>query len=246
MWTGKIIYARNGDFSFSGATATSPGTIPATAQYIRGSGAAFASWFSGGTKAIRYAQILCKDVSDGSFWVIGSTPLTASGTFCHHMAFMSLNTLDASDTDPYVFYTAGNSPTADSPTNYAGQQMNISLGENGTTSGYWWGWARNNSWRSFSTRYDYLAGTNGDVDPYAGGTTYILHAVGICKTENNWREHKGYLKFARTGGVTGMVPGDTISNGASLYQFTMVGSNNGAAPQMMFFWDGTTAGMTLV
>lgn len=247
MWTGKIIYDKAGSFTFASASATNPGTIPATAQYVRGSGAAFASWFGGGTKAIKYAQVLCKDVSDGSFWVLGSTPTTSAGSFYHMLSFNLCASVDSGDPEPYVFFCPATSPTGDATTiNQAHLGGNLTAAtENGATTGCWWGWSRNTTWRSFQPRYEYLAVSNGDINPYSSNVN-VLSPFGIGKTETSYREHKGYLtSSARVCAISGLANGDTVNDGGSNYAYVAVGHSNGSAPQALFWWDGTTAAMSI-
>lgn len=247
QWTGRIIYDKSGGFTFSGATATSPGTLSSTAVYARGSASVWQSWFGGGTKAIKYQQVLCKDVTDGSFWVLGSTPTTSAGSFYHFFAFCALSAIDAGDTDPYAVFCGATSPTADTSTiNQAHAGGNLTAAqENAATAGCWWGWSRNSTWRSFQPRYDYLAQTNGDINPYSSNVN-ALTAFGLAKTEANYREHKGYLtSSARICAITGIANGDTVNEGGSNYAYVAVGHSNGNAPQGLFWWDGTTASMSI-
>lgn len=249
LWTGKIIYVPGGQsgFTFASASATNPGTIPAGAVYVRGSGAAFASWFGGGTKAIKYAQVLCKDSADGSFWVLGSTPTTTAGSFYHFLAFNKCISLDAGDPDPYVWYCSATTATTDTGTGSNAHLGGIlcTASENAAISGAWWGWGRGVNWRSYQPTYDYLAASAGDINPYDSSAN-VLSPFGICKTEANYREHKGYLANAKVCAISGLAIGDTVNENGSNYTYVCVGYTFSTTyPQALFWWDGTTAAMLL-
>lgn len=246
-WTGKVVYSKSGGHTFASASATSPGTLPATAQYMRGSAGTFASWFGGGSKSIKYLTVLAQDVSDGSFYVIGSTPATAVGTFYHAFGFFSLQTFDSNDTDPYVLYCCSPTATADA-TNVNSAQVGGLLGlasqDGGGTSAGFWGWARNANWKPFSPVYENLATTAQDVDPYSAGTPALLMPIGIGKIETSFRERKGYLRYARFAGSTGLVPGDVVSDNTTAFSWVCVGSNGNSTPYVLFWW-GSSNGLAL-
>jgi hypothetical protein len=248
MWNGKFIYSMSGGHAFTGASASTPGALPATAQYVRGSGSTFNSWFGGGTKAIRFLTVMAKDVTDGSFWILGSTPLTASGTFYHHMAFLALATFNAADTDPYVFYNPAAGPLNDTSTTnsaHTGGSCVYGGAENGALSGYWWGWARNTSWRSFVPRFELPAQTFPDANPYTHGTPCVLSALGIGKGEASWREFKGYVRYVRLF-THNISLGDTIGDATGPFRYVYIGSNsNTPYPQAGFWWDGSAPSLAL-
>lgn len=248
-WTGKIIYSKSGGHTFASASASNPGTLPATAQYVRGSGAAVASWFGGGSKSIRYLSVMAKDVSDGSFWVIGSTPGTSNGSFYHAFAFFSLATYTASDTDPYVFFCAGNSVTADATTTANGHVGGSVLNGNSDTAsnGYYIGWARNANWKYFSPVYEAIHGTVSPMaNPYSTGAPLTLLPVGVGKVEASFRERKGTIRYARYTAMAGLVNGETLSDGANAFRWVVTGYNGaGTYPQALWWWDGATPWMAL-
>lgn len=247
-WTGKVIYSKSGGHTFASASATNPGTLPATAQYMRGSGAAVASWFGGGSKSIRYLTVLAKDVADGSFYVIGTTPGTSVGSFYHAFGFFSLQTYDSNDTDPYVLYCAATGPTADTgalnsaPT---GGLMALGAQDSAGTASSYWGWARNTNWLPFSPVFDTLMTTTEDVNPYSTGTPALLMPLGIGKVQTSFRERKGFIRYGRLASRTNLSVGDVVTDNTTAFSWMCAGTNAGTPYPKVLLWWGSTSTLAL-
>lgn len=236
---GKIIYDYAGSFSFASSSASTPGTLPSTVAYVRGSSGTFNTWFGAvsGTYPVRWLTVCAKDVADGSFWILGSSPQAAGGQQAYHtLGFFSLYTENASDLDPYAFYTAGGSATSDT---LATGNPNATL--NGTllvtAETYWVGWARNLTWSAYRTAVDTNIPANAR-SPYMAGNPFVLMPFRIAKSAANVVEVKGVPKHART--LTVVDRGVTFSEAGSPFKWVCIGDSSGAAPGCVFFWDGKT------
>lgn len=241
---GKIIYSYAGGHTFSGASASTPGSLPSTAQYVRGSSGTFNTWFGSVSSsfAIRWLHVAAKDVSDGSFWMIGTGPQSAGGTQAYHtLGFFSVYSANVNDVDPYLFYSASSSATADllgtiTPNATANDSMLYD------SEAYWYGWARNAAWKQFRPNLDGSIETGNTArSPYSVGMPYLAMPVRIGKTEASYFELKGVPKYVRATGLND-VRGTLYSDGTSAFKWACVGSANGSAG-CLFFWDGKTPAM---
>lgn len=243
---GKILYVPGGQtgFTFASANATSPGTIPTYAVYVRGAVATFNSWFGGGVNAIRWLTICAKDVSDGTFWIMGTTPGVGTNVTYHQLGFFSLYSADAGDPDPFLWYCSATAPTNDtgaSSNAYTGECILLDTSENGATTGFWWGWSRANTWRSYRPAVLNIFGSF-IRDPYTPGAPYVLESVAFGKTENNYTELKGYAKHIRQA-YGNDNRGYAYSEGASPFKWVVVGACYLTQITALFFWDGSTPAM---
>lgn len=243
---GKIIYVPSGQsgFTFASASATSPGTIPTSAQYMRGAAGTFNSWFGGSTNAIRWLSIGAKDVSDGSFWINGSSPTAGTNYTYHCLGFFSLYSADAGDPDPYLWYCSAIGPTSDtsaSSNGYLGEGFLLDT-ENAASTGYWWGWSRASTWRTYRPGIPTTILAGPARDPYTPGYSYVMESIALGKTESGYTEMKGYVKWARAVGNNDN-RGITYSEGSTPFKWVCIGAMFGSNVAAVVFWDGVTPAM---
>ena len=248
-WTGKIIIAKSTDqFALSaGRTATDPGTIPASAGYLRGSGAAWAFWMGGGTQAVGVLQIGVKDVAGadgGSFYILGSSPLypiAGMDSWAHSLKCAILDPYCATqgvDPEPYAFqcvYTPTN--------NYGAFDLSTEWWSDGVTgaTGPWWGYRADGTWSQFGsgTISVYQTGASlvsaAPTDPYSAGTKYFLDRILIIIQETAHQERKGWTRSFRYS-KTSHAQYSTFS--ALTFAKFACGFQS---DQWIVFWDGATA-----
>lgn len=238
---GKIIYSYAGGHTFSGASASTPGSLPGAAQYVRGSSGTFNTWFGAvsSTYPVRWLHVAAKDVSDGSFWVIGTSPQAAGGLQAYHtLGFFSLYTENASDVDPYAFYSPAISATTDT---IGTSTPNTTLGDSmlHDAETYWYGWARNTVWSQFRPGLDGTLESGGTLrGPYSAGYPYMALPFRLGKTASYYNEIKGVPKYVRAYGLND-TRGTLYADNTAAYRWVCVGSIN-AAGGCLFFWDGAT------
>lgn len=214
--TSKVIVGKQLAFStaaFPSASATSPGTIPATAGYFRGDAANWASWFGGGTSVPGgHAHIAVKDVASadqGAWYVIAGTPAYGVGSAGHSAKFSALDPaapLMGSDFEPYAFqcHMVSNN---DHGAYYLALSNEYNYDGLVGTSGSWWGYRYDGTWAQFGgdQRRAYLSGTTiydlstyAQTDPYSGGK-YFLDKVLLSKIQTGVQERKGFVRSFRVG-----------------------------------------------
>lgn len=247
-WNGKIIIAKSTDqFALSaGRTATNPGTIPATAGYLRGSGAAWATWLACYSYDIGLLQVGVKDVAGadgGSFFILGNAVNyggAGAGTnvWGHSLKCAILDPYCATqgaDPEPYAFqchYVAtDNYGVLDLSSEWA---TDTAAG----TSGPWWGYRADGAWSQFGSGSIDIYATGGaavnivPADPYSAGTKYFLDRILILKEETAHQERKGWTRSFRYS-KTSHAQYSTFS----AMTFAKFASGN----QWIVFWDGATA-----
>jgi hypothetical protein len=237
---GKILYVPGGQsgFTFASASASSPGTIPTNAQYVRGSSGTFNTWFGSvsSTYPIRYLHVAAKDVSDGSWWLQGTLQEVGGAKVHHTLGFFSLYSVNTNDQDPYMFYTAAGAPTTDFHTNFYNDGV---MTDQEST---WYGWCRNSVWKAYRPATMFSACNQ--RNPYAAGTPYALLPFAVGKTESGYTELKGVVKHARRGGVSNAATdrGYVYGDGTAPFKWVIMGADLTTSPYgaSYFFWDGVT------
>ncbi len=242
---GKIMIGRSGAFvtaGFPSASATTPGTIPATGVgYLRGSSGAFIGWFSGYTGATGKLQIGVRDAAgaeQGAFYCCGSSPDYGANTWAAFFSFTATDSVHASmgvDPQPYLFH-APYSATGDYNSYDVALAQEFRSDSSTGTQAFWWGWNAQGVWSQFGVAIPKLGSvylnTTAPKDMYSGTTEYWLDKHFFCKEQTAAEERKGYARSFRI-----------VDNAVA--QYSTFGSSlwaklAGSAGSGLIFWDGVT------
>ena len=240
-YQGKIIIGKQGAFvsaGFPSASASSPGTIPAGAGYLRGSAGAFTPWFGDSAYAIGRTQIGVRDANGaeaGAFFLLGSTPAYGANTWGNYIQFSKLDPYSSeqgSDPEPYIF--PGPAGATSTWSDFTFNNLSFTTDGSAGTGGYWWGFNYAGDWNQFGGGYVVTGPTTGvQTDPYSAGTKFWLDKFIIFKEQTGIKERKGLtISIRYTAGTVAQY--DTLKN-LAYAKFSSSWSDG------VVFWDGATA-----